>query len=296
MDSLDSKLTSTRLAEMNGFGRTEIGHAMESLLGGERRRTFTLLNYGLAMVDDSLDTEPSEKYLTKIQKIFDQALSGVSVEASETEVQTIIDLADSLRKLYSGNRRDRAIAEHTRREVISYWEVEAKNLQRRWQVLGRENLDEISSNIGSLVASQLLFILDSPIDPYRFVRLAKAFGVAVKRADDLCDFKEDMTKGFINVPIEDIDHVEGIEIQDARVVRIDPSRFSLSREYILREYEWVEQAFNIANRLLLQTRLRRSIWNKKLDKRLCLFEQFCKTWLAQASEFVVSETRHKLVA
>lgn len=282
---LEEELTRKRVNEMDKYGRSDIYHKIQTLLSGERLRTFDLVNHGLAMVDDVLDlsTQPLE-YLKHIQQIFQQSFSGARVESSTPEERAVVDLGYTLNRLTSKHFTDRAIGRHTYEEVLNFWQMETRNFQRQWQILDKKTLDEITLGVGSLVASQFLFILDPPSDPYEFISLAKTYGLAVKLADNLCDFREDIQRGFVNVPKEDIHHVNGICVEDSKVTQINPGRLSLSVEYIRKEYERIQQIFKSADNLLLRARLHRPIWNS-LGERLYLFGQLCHSWLDQARDF-----------
>lgn len=291
---LEENLTGERIDEMDRYGRSSIYPKIQELLRPKRRQTLDLVNHGLAMVDDALDSNINPlEYLGHIQRIFQQSYSGKEVKATTHEEQAIIDLGCTLNRLSSAGFPhfiDRAIGKHTYAEVVNYWEIEAKNLQRRGNILDKKTLDEITLDIGSLVASQFLFILDPPSNPYEFIPLAKACGLAVKLADNLCDFREDIQKGFVNIPQEEIHHVQGIRIEGNRITQVDPNRLSLSMEYMEKEYERVQKMFESADNLLLKTRLCRPIWGKKLQGRLSLLGQFCRTWFDQAKEFMTIET------
>jgi len=284
-----------RTDEMSRYGRTSIYPRMQSLLPNDRRETLDLVNYGLAMVDDELDSSSNPLgHLRDIQQIFQQSYLGSSVRASTPTEQAVIDLDYALRVLSSApflHFTDKAIGRHTYKEVLNFWEIEKRNFQRRWKVLGKTDLDEINLGIGALVASQFLYILDSPRVFNEFTQLAKAYGLAVKLADNLCDFRDDIQKGFVNIPQENIHHVGGISVKDRRVTQIEPERIALSAEYIDCEHQKIEQAFAYADRLMLFARARRPIWNRKLDERLYLFGRFCQSWLRQAREFVDVETK-----
>lgn len=291
---LEGRLVQDRIDEMDRFGRSHIYHRMRCLLEGERRDALDLVNHGLAMVDDVLDSVSNPlEYLGQIQDILKQSFSGATIETSTPEKQAVADLGSVLSKLTSArfpNLADRAIGKHTYLEVLNYWKAEAENLQRRGQILDSEALNKLTTDVGSLVASQFLFILDYPSDPYAFIQLAKTYGLAVKLADNLCDFRKDIQKGFVNIPREEIHHVGGIKVIGNKVTQIEPDKLTLDAEYMRCEYERVQQMFKSAERLLLKAGLRHPVWDKKSAGRLDLFNQFCRTWLNQTSEFVITET------
>lgn len=296
MVSLEEGLTENRTDEMNRWGRTYIYPRLRNLLEGQRGIALDLTNHGLAMVDDELDssTEPITR-LKYFKEIFQQSFSGARVTTSTPTEQAVVSLGYTLHELASASFlhfTDRAIGKHTFGDVLRFWDVEERNFQRRWKVLDKATLDEITAGIGAFVASQFLYILDFSRVYNEFTQLASIYGLAVKLADNLCDFRDDIPKGFVNVPQEDLHHVSGILVEDNKVIEIEPERLALSTEYIKKEYERIKQVFTSADRLMLIARARRPIWGRKADERLYLFGQFCHSWLNQAKEFVDEKTKY----
>lgn len=283
--SLEEVLANSRRDEMDRFSRTQIYYEIEFLLPEKRRKAFRFVNHGLTIVDDIIDKSNNPlSYLAHIQNLFEQSYSEHEINPSTPEEQTIVNLGIILRELSSARFprfTDRAIGRHTYAEVLSYWNVEAKNLQRRGKILPKKELDKITMGIGAIIASQFLFIIDPPTNPYEFVQLAKAYGMAVKLADNLSDFREDSLAGFVNVPKEDFHCVNGIYTKANTIIKIDPKNLSLSQEYIERESERIEKQFESAQNILLKTRLQRPIWGGKIDRGLYLFGQLCDVWLTQ---------------
>lgn len=291
---LEEGLVDNRTDEMEKWGRTHIYPRMRNLLEEKRGGALDLVNHGLAMVDDELDSsaDPIER-LRYFQEIFQQGFSGTQVTTSTLTEQAVVDLGYTLHELTSApflHFSDRAIGKRTFGDVLKFWDAEQRNFRRKGKILNKGTLDEITLGIGAQVASQFLYILDSPRVYNEFTQLARAYGLAVKLADNLCDFREDIQKGFVNIPQEDIHHVRGISIEDNRVIQIDPMNLSLSVEYMGREYQRIKQVFASADRLMLIARARRPIWSKKVDEKLCLFGQFCNSWFDQAKQFMAVET------
>ncbi len=292
-NQLEKQLADERIDEMTRYGRTLIYPKMRNLLDEEKARVLDLTNHGLAMVDDELDSSSNPlRQLRYIEQIFQQSYLGENVIASTPTEQAIVDLGHTLHKLASApffHLTDRSIGKHTYQEVLNFWKMEEKNFQRRWEILDQAALDEITLGVGALVASQFLYILDSPIILNEFVQLARVYGRAVKLADNLCDFRDDIQKGFINVSQENIHHVRGISVEGDSVTKVNPEKLALSDEYLKSESKRIEQTFRSADGLMLRARVRRPIWEKKTDKRLSLFGQFCYSWLDQMRDFMVTE-------
>ena len=291
---LEESLTVERNHEMEESGRNRIYPELQDLLDEGRRSVLDLVNHGMAMVDDAIDSvDDPLSYLRRIQKLFTQSYSGETTEAVTPDEKAVVELGNLLRGLTSSgiwHLSDRALGKHTYGEVLNYWETEVKNLQRKGRILDREKLDRLNTDIGGLVASQILFVIQPPLGRLEFIQLAKAYGFAVKLADNLCDWRSDLQGGFVNIPKEDIHHVRGIEIEGDRVTGIDSDRLGLAAEYAKKEYERARQVFESADNLLLRARLGVPIWDRNLDKKLCLFGEFCRTWLKSAGKFMAIET------
>lgn len=294
MVSLEEGLVDSRTEEMNRFGRTQIYPRLRNLLEGQRGSALDLVNHGLAMVDDELDSSADPiRGLNHFREIFQQSFSGERITTSTPTEQAVVDLGYTLYGLASApflHFTDRAIGKHIFGDVLKFWDIEERNFQRKGKILDKKTLDEITLGIGAQVGSQFLYILDSPRVYNEFTQLAREYGLAVKLADNLCDFREDIQRGFANIPQEDIYHVSGISVEGNRVVQIDPNRLALSIEYMENEYRRIEQVFASADRLMLIARARRPIWSRKLDESLCLFGQFCNSWFEQVKEFMAVET------
>jgi len=289
MDFLEQALISKRINEMNRFGRARIYPKIREFLPEKRARVLDLVNHGLAMVDDTLDINfPPEGQLENIIQMFRLSYFGEVVNASTDVEKVVVELGSILKEMSCVSflkTTDYLIGKKTYQEVLNYWETEKINFQRKWKILNRKKLDEIARGIGSSVALQVLYILDSPKVYNEFIPLSRAYGLAVKLADNLCDYKEDIANGFVNIPQKDINYLGGVSIENGRVVNVDLDNLNLSKEYIDREYKRVGEVFASADRLMLLARARRPIWSKKTDEKLSLLGQFCNTWFNQAREF-----------
>lgn len=290
---LEESLTIERNDEMESSGRNSIYPELRLLLDDKKRRVLDLVNHGMAMVDDVIDSiEDPLVHLGHIQSLFMQSYSGETIEATTPDEKAVVELGNILKGLSSSgiwNLSDRALGKHTYDEVLKYWETEVENLQRKGRILNRKNLNRLNIDIGGLVASQILFIIQPPLGRFEFIQLAKAYGFAVKLADNLCDWRQDLQEGIINIPKEDIHHVRGVEIEGDQVKRMDVNEISLSMDYKSKEFKLVKRMFESADNLLLRARLRVPIWDKNLDKKLCLFGKFCRTWLKSAGVFMAIE-------
>jgi len=287
---LKEGLDSGRLNEMSRWRRTRSYPRMKDLLEKEKGQILDLVNHGLAIVDDELDSkaDPLDR-LMYFQTILKQGYSGTSVSASTPAEQAVVELGHILNELSQGYNRN--LAKHTCEEVLNFLEIEKRNVQRRWRILDKATLDNITADMGCSIASQFLYILDYPRVLYEFAPLARTYGFAVKLADNLSDFREDIKNGFINIPKEEIHHVNGISAADSKVMQINPEKLALSTQYLQNEYKRIEQTFTSADNLMLLARARRPMWKSKTDKKLYIFKEFCHSWLDQAREFVRIETK-----
>ena len=285
---LEGYLGKQRLTEMDRYGRSKAYDRLSQILPEQKRRIFELVNHGLALVDDMLDTSTRPlARLDSIVSIFSRSYSGEEVDVSTTEEQTIRDIGYALHDLGPTpfiHFRNRLVGERVGDEVIKYWNAEKEYFQRQWKILGRMELDKQAREIGGSVASQFLLILDSGMDWFERQQLARGYGQAVKLADNLCDFEEDARRGFVNVPLEDMRHVQGIEIDGNQVVSIDPDRLSLSPEYVQGEFARIQQLFELTDSIFYRTWLKCFLFGKS-KKILPQFRNIAYSWFAQAKEF-----------
>ena len=135
---LEKELTDGRTDEMNRWGRTNIYPRMRNLLDKQRGIVLDLVNHGLAMVDDELDSSSDPLgQLKLIQQMFKQSYSGEAVRVSTPTAQAVIDLGYALKGLSSTSFlhfSDRGVGKHTYQEVLNYWGIEERNFQRIYKL------------------------------------------------------------------------------------------------------------------------------------------------------------------
>lgn len=277
-----------RKLEVDRSGRREIYSKLYGLFDGDRGGVLELVNCGLTMVDDIVDRmdKPLE-YLGRMKSILQRSFSGEEVDLLTNEEETIADLGNTLNRLASQSFwhiNSRAIGKNVYGAVQKYWEIEEKYIERKGRILGREELDDFNIGVGGCVAYQFLFTLDPGMDPFFRRLLVRGYGRAVKLADNLCDFREDISNGFVNIPREDLHYLQGIEIDGDELVGVDLSGLSLSREYIDKEYERIDGLFGASSRSLYKAWLHCPFWEKG-KRGLPLFGELASTWLDQLREF-----------
>ena len=291
MTQLEAALEPARLQEMDRYGRTSIYKRMEDALDDKNRRILRLVNHGLTMVDDIIDNSDEPlTYLAQMQELLGRTYSGQTLTSESPVEEAITGLGTELHGM-AQSFWTRGKARVLYSLVLDYWKTEVTNFQRRERILPRAGLDPITKDIGSIIAMQFMMILDPPTDPFEFINLCNAYGMAVKLADNLCDYREDINAGFVNVPKEDIHHVTGLRIEGDRILEVENSRLSLSRAYIEKEYGHIRDIFGNAEHRLLLVRAQRPLWDRRLHQRLKAFGDLCQAWHRQAKEFVASETK-----
>jgi hypothetical protein len=292
-NSISKQLAPTRIEEMDRWGRDEIYSEMRSLLDEDRAIALDLINHGLTAVDDELDSSDSPlPRLYHYEELFTRAYSGIPLETETKTEETIVELGQRLSELDSIDQTAKqSLGMITYHQVLAFWQAEKRNLDRRWGLLSQNSLDHLATDIGSTVALQFLYILDPSLNSTKFEIIGGVYGLAVKLADNLCDFKADIHQGFINIPEESIHHVSGITIINNRVTQVNPEDLLLSRVYLEQEYSRVEENFDKATELLANEMLARPHWDCHTAKKLGLFVKFCESWLEQSKEFIATKTK-----
>src|SRR3989344_3991991 len=192
---LEERLIRNRIDEMHKYRRDTIYSQMRELITDDRRKVLDLVNHGLALVDDELDSNPDPlKIISHMRIIFRKSYENEHIETSTDAEHAVVDLSYALKELACAPWwciKNRAIGKNTYKEVLGFWETEEKNFQRKGKILDKNTLDNITLGIGTFVAAHFLFVLDSPRATYlndnEFSELSRAYGLAVKLADNLCD-------------------------------------------------------------------------------------------------------------
>lgn len=198
------------------------------------------------------------------------------------EEETIIDLGDALRNLKKPRFTKYPTGRYIYDEIQSFWEMELTNTQRRWKLLDRKQLNALTLGIGRSVALQFCFLLDPSLNHYEREYLSGAMGFAVKLADNLVDLEEDIQSGFINIPLEDINNLQGIVVDNDKLVSVDRARLKVNNEYIQKELERVRQAYNSADYRFFLVALRRPFWKKELS----LLHSIAYSWFKELEKTV----------
>ena len=293
MSSLEENLDDARITEIISFGRYDIYPNMRNHLDARRKIILDLLNHGLAMVDDEMDSDHNSiDKLSHFQSLLKKSYLGTIENPSiyvKSADDVMIKLGLELRSLSKASElgiRDRDISKKIYSEVIRYLDTEKINFNRKNKILDQNVLDALSQDIGSSVARQFFYVLYPTGDVEQLDVLSNLYGFAVKSADNLCDFKNDIISGLVNISKDNINYVEGISLNNNELVSFDLKKLSLDSEYVMNEYLRIYDSFQVANDYLLEMRKTHLSKDVNTNAKMFWFGEFCNTWLRQAKEFV----------
>ncbi|MBU1092507.1 hypothetical protein KJ836_02470 [Patescibacteria group bacterium] len=265
---LISDISDTRHEEIIRYGRAEIFEEIDHYLEGDFRRAFMLVNHVPAILDDLIDANGDNARLAEAKQILSMSFNGNNIQTPESWSKHIGELGDILATM---NREGISSAKQICDEVLGYWTIEEANLNRRTQILNAEDLDELNSDIGRSVGMQFLHLLTPDLDEDSKKGVARAYGFAIKLADNLSDVAEDLDKGFINISQEDIESF-GINIKDW-----DQSNEQLYIDAMLIR---IKQQYTVSDVILdrvIET-------NPNAVRGLELFKKVAHSWLKQVVE------------
>ncbi len=265
---LISDISDTRHEEIIRYGRAEIFEEIDHYLEGDFRRAFMLVNHVPAILDDLIDGNGDKARLAEAKQILSMSFNGNDIQTPESWSKHIGELGGILATM---DREGISSAKQIRDEVLDYWTIEEANLNRRTQILNAEDLDELNRDIGRSVGMQFLHLLTPDLDEDSKKAVARAYGFAIKLADNLSDVAEDLDKGFINISQEDMKSFD-IDVKDW-----DQSN---EQSYINAMLERVKQRYAISDVILDQA----IETNPNATRGLKLFQEVAHSWLKQVVE------------
>lgn len=281
-ESIETELlhstTEARQTEIKQSGRADTFEKIGNYLKGDVRIAFALVNYAPTVLDDEIDANGNKVRLWEAKTIlnssFDDSEYNPSVKKSWGE--QIAKLGRTLSRLHQEGFDG---AQKVLNEVINFWDIEEQNLDRRGQVLTREELNKLNMRIGKSIGMQFLHLITPELDDASKEAVAEAYGSAIKLADNLSDLEEDLKEGFINISQEDI---------DKHKVNIWSISWLDKQPYIEAELQKIKDAYALSDRIL-----ERIIQNNPDTKQaLMLFKEVADSWLVQALELESDENLH----
>ena len=260
-------ISEERMLEMEKYGRLKIYEEISGLLPENERVAFSLVNHVPAILDDEIDTtSESENQLSRAKKILTQGFQEEKIETTEVWEQYVYELGQALSRL----QKDGFVhAVDIFNEVINYWEIETKNLNRRGQILNSDDLDSLNLDIGKSVSLQFLYLLCPLLDRRSRESIASIYGIAIKLADNLSDLGEDIQRGEINIPRES-------------VVRYNINPLDLNegdlQSYKESGFERVKQCYKEGDKMVEEVLTKHPCQREGL----LAFKEFCHSWVRTA--------------
>ena len=266
--NLRKRISKVRKLEMEKYGRIKSYDQVANFLQGDRQIAFSLINHALAIVDDKIDEDGNKKQLGRAIFVLNQSFQGRKILLQKNWEKDVTRLGRVLLKLHEGNYNN---AIKILNEIIKYWRIEKRNLNRKNKILNSYNLDKLNLEIGRSVGLQFLYILCPELNMKDRERVASLYGFAIKLADNLSDLNEDMERGYINISKENIKKYK-IQITDLSGKAL--------QFYIKKEYNRARQYYKKSD-LVTEKILRQYPFQKK---GILLFQKIAYSWFKQASE------------
>jgi len=152
-----------------------------------------------------------------------------------------------------------------------------KDISRRWRILSAKELKEIQIGVSEPWAKSYLGIILPDIQISDIEKLAK-YGLPVKIADDLNDIWEDVPLGFVNVPIEHINKIEGIEIENNRLKKVYIEKLKIDINYVKSELQRARILYEDVD--IMAEKI--STKNPEYSQLVGLWKDFCHGWFKEA--------------
>ncbi|MFH1585727.1 MAG: hypothetical protein ABIB79_03095 [archaeon] len=265
---LRNSVSKKRIIEMEKYGRMKIYDEISNFLKDDRQTAFSLINHALTIVDDDIDRDSNEERINRATILLNKGFTNERVPLKENWEEYIFKLGEILSKL----RKDGFIhAENIFQEIVNYWKIEKRNINRKGKILNSYDLNKLNLEIGRSVGMQFLYILCPELDLKYMKLIASNYGFAVKLADNLSDLEEDLRKGFVNISKENISK-NRINLTNLHETDLSP--------YIEGEFRRVKEYYKKGDEIL-DNILKQSPSSRE---GLLFFKEIVCSWLKQLTE------------
>lgn len=265
---LRSRISKVRTEEMRKYGRIKVYDEISFFLDEDRKIAFSLINHSLAIIDDNIDTHANKEQLDRAMEILKISFNNQEVNLNLDWENDISQLGKILSKLHEA---DFVYAEDILDEVINYWNIEKRNLDRKDKILSSRDLEELNLEIGKSVGIQFLCLLCPELNKEIISQIATKYGFSIKLADNLSDLREDLEKGYINISEKNIKKYN-IKLENVLEENL--------QHYIAEEFKRIKQGYKKGDKKVEEI-LKQYPSSKK---GLLIFKEIAHSWLKQTSE------------
>ena len=254
--------------------RMRIRPKLFNLIEEEKREVFQLFNFVLFSTDNLVDGNKKEAvaYL-KLADLMKNAWKGEEVYGIDDYESSAIELISELKRLKKEGVNQ---ADYIVMDIQELFYGGFKDASRRWRILGINELQKIRIGCSKGYAAIYLHLLFPGLERKYIEELSLKCGLAAKTADDIIDWSDDVLRGFINIPKEDIKNLHGITIRNDYVKHVDKEKLSLENGYIKREIEKINDLYREADNLLEE------VVPKNTARQA--FKEFMYSWLLESKE------------
>jgi hypothetical protein len=224
------------------------GEAYNESVGMERGEP-KLEIFAIMTLDDAVDHGILEKesYL-ECRDLLEMIWKGESCKPKDSVQSGLIEQSRYLRELYDDGFE---MAADVYERWIENLSLSYENASRRWKILEKEELESLNSRIGENLVATVLYLGLPELGEANIDLIAKSLGFPVKLADNLGDLWNDLiNEGYINLPKEEIENLQGLEIEGDQVKKVKRMELAVKQDYLLEQFQRVEKGLKAADDLL----------------------------------------------
>lgn len=251
--------------------RTKIIREMSKLLDDETRKMFQHFHFVIVSTDRLVDRNKKRKEIfLKFVDLTKKTWKGEKISSLDEYESSAIELIEGLKKM---KEEGFSQADYVFSDIQELFWGEFKDASRRGKILTTNELQTIRLGVSKGQAAIYLHLLFPWLERKAIEQIALKYGLAVKIADDIIDWCDDILWSFINISKEDIKNVHGITIRNDFVEYVDGEKLTLENGYIKREIEKINDLFREADKLLEE------IVPKNTAREI--FKDFMYSWLLE---------------
>jgi hypothetical protein len=167
------------------------------------------------------------------------------------------------------------------KDLLRGYEAEFEWASLRNRILKSEKIKKLNADIGSEVVTIFInFQIPNPRAPRVLREIIQKYGLAIKMADNLASLYTDILEGFITIPKEDINNVNGLIIKNDKLTGLDEKKLKIKKKYIFEKQKLAMESYEAANQALDKNRERLGLTKRQVQ----LFKKWAFSWFKDTKE------------
>jgi len=248
-------------------------------LGNKGLKFLYLIRSAMIGIDNLVDNNGcTAEYFLRIKKLIETAWEKGRFRARNDYEAKLVSAIRILREFYNEGYLQ---TYNIFRDLLRGYEAEFEWASHRNRILRSEKIKKLNTDIGSEVVT--IFInsqISKPTAPKILREIVQKYGLAIKMADNLSSFYTDILEGFVTIPRENIDNVNGLIIKKDKLVGLDEKKMEINKKFVFEQQKETMKVYQEANQTLDKNRKRFGLTKRQVQ----LFKKWAFSWFRDMME------------